>query len=620
MQRRHQKRLNYAVFHKTGDKVYKNRNIVAMSLTVEHELKIVCKINRFLDENQIAELSDVDEVNECLDKMRELQQEYEDVHIELRRELGDDEYEKTYKEFSNSRDLMMTWLKNAKVERAKFKKQSSNKILENLRTEERCVRRDILRELDNISNEKPVLIEDYERHIAVAEKSLCSYSAVFRKIEEQGPDFTDEFGKKYDDLCKSLNDLVITRRDIIRDMKVSAQNKEEKRLKEEASVKKGEEEDKNILLCETIHTNISDRFSSLESKIKVQMSDLTDAQVLEKRTEIKHFEKEFNEILDKILRLSQLNPSRYDETKDLLLGVNRRKNNLKSALESLQDRVNREILDRDISEEKIKNSSLLGIKLSIFEGYNSPLDFYTFKSKFNTLIASRVKACLLPDYLKSNYLSSQALQLVKEMDNMDEIWGRLEECFGDVATLLNLKLEKVGSCTPLVKVKGELETNESLVTIRNLMKELSTLALEHGIEQSLYHSSNLSKVFGLLDKKRQVDITKSLLDFDAGVKETWQHIMTTLDRDIRVNNKLLLLVPASSSDSPFDSGRDQPGYHNVSGGENLTCHICGKNDHIPTITRLGHKVINYHSCEKFVKMNPKERFEELLSKNCVLSV
>ena len=124
-----------------------------MSLTVDVELKIVCKINRFLDENQISMFSDVDEVNECLDKMRELQQEYEDVHIELRRELGDDEYEKTYTEFQKSRDVMMTWLKNAKIERMKFKKQSSEKILESLRAEERLVRRDILRELDNINVE-----------------------------------------------------------------------------------------------------------------------------------------------------------------------------------------------------------------------------------------------------------------------------------------------------------------------------------------------------------------------------------------------------------------------------------------------------------------------------------
>ena len=96
-------------------------------------------------------------------------------------------------------------------------------------------------------------------------------------FEEEGLNFTDEFGKKFDEHCNSLNHIVLTRRDTISSIKVSAQNDEEKRPKDEASVKAQEEEDKNILHYETVHTNICDRFSNLESKIKVDMSDITDA-------------------------------------------------------------------------------------------------------------------------------------------------------------------------------------------------------------------------------------------------------------------------------------------------------------------------------------------------------
>ena len=97
---------------------------------------------------------------------------------------------------------------------------------------------------------------------------------------------------------------------------------------------------------------------------------------------------------------------------------------------------------------------------------------------------------------------------------MDKIWEKLEESFGDVATLLNKKLRELGECTALTKAKGEDKINESLVKIKNLMIGLSTLASDHGIEHSLYHTSNLTKIFSLLGKKRQVEITKSLLDFD----------------------------------------------------------------------------------------------------------
>ena len=111
------KRLDYSHFHKTGEKEFKNRDILKMSVTIDCELKLVCKINRFLDEYQVSLFSDVDEIDESLAQMRELQQEYEDMHIELRRELGDEEYEKTYTEFQNSREVMMTWLTEAKKEK-----------------------------------------------------------------------------------------------------------------------------------------------------------------------------------------------------------------------------------------------------------------------------------------------------------------------------------------------------------------------------------------------------------------------------------------------------------------------------------------------------------------------
>ena len=44
------------------------------------------------------------------------------------------------------------------------------------------------------------------------------------------------------------------------------------------------------------------------------MSELTDAKVLEKRKEIILHEKDFNEILDKIVKPSKLNLSCYQET------------------------------------------------------------------------------------------------------------------------------------------------------------------------------------------------------------------------------------------------------------------------------------------------------------------
>ena len=82
---------------------------------------------------------------------------------------------------------------------------------------------------------------------------------------------------------------------------------------------------------------------------------------------------------------------------------------------------------------------MLGIQLEKFSGYDSALDFHTFKSDFYRLVVPRIQAPLLPDYLKKNFLVGQALELVKEIPDLDTIWDRLKSSYGDVITLMSKK-------------------------------------------------------------------------------------------------------------------------------------------------------------------------------------
>ena len=172
---------------------------------------------------------------------------------------------------------------------------------------------------------------------------------------------------------------------------------------------------------------------------------------------------------------------------------------------------------------------------------------------------------------------------------------------------MNMKLEELQKCTPLDKLRGERNINDILVKVRNIMKELASLASEHGVEHSLFHSSNLAKIYALLGKKRHIEITKNLLDYNAGEKEIWFHVLDSVDKEIRVNEQIILYHP-SVSQFYADS------CHFADDSNILLCHFCGESGHVPTVTTKGKMVINYHSCEKFVKMDPKERFEEIQNK------
>ena len=606
------KRIDYLTFHTTGEKVLKRTSptmsLTGESITIEHELKVSRKLERFVEENDLELFFDTEEVSHAIDVCRMILQEYEEVHVELIHELGTENYEQRFKiDYEKLRETMMSWIKSAKIDVNRRKKHVAEQVFDRLRSEENLLYKKIVIELRNFSVESPVLLETHERQMNVAEQLISEYTIMYQKIGEHGHTFTEEFGSRYDEMCIRLNEVVTSRRESIQNLKLSLRAAEESRIAEEASERYSKEKDELILSCKSVFSNISDRFSDLETKLQVQASGLSDAKLLEEQKELKTTVKEYHDILDKILKLSQSNPGRYAETEDLLPSVDERKEKLKNLLDQVRAEIVNEIEIRGISEEKVKNASLLGIKLPKFGDYKSDLDFYTFKGKFLQYFASKVKPALLPDYLKNNYLTGQALQIAKEIEDLDAIWERLEECFGHVPTLLNIKLEELQKCTPLDKLRGERAINENLVKIRNVMKELSTLAEEHGVEHSLYHSSNLAKIYILLGKKRHVELTKTLLDANKeGERGIWDHVLASVDKEIRINEQIMLYHPAlpNRSDSTHFAG----------GASQLVCEICGQTGHVPTMTKSGKMIINYHSCEKFVNMNPKERFDELKKK------
>ena len=102
-----------------------------------------------------------------------------------------------------------------------------------------------------------------------------------------------------------------------------------------------------------------------------------------------------------------------------------------------------------------------------YHGYGSSLDFYTFKSEFEKLISGRIQAKLLPDYLKCNSLEGQALDIVKEIHQMDEIWERLKNAFGNVNILLNNKLSEVIKYGPLWKIKNDEKIIQVMIKLIN---------------------------------------------------------------------------------------------------------------------------------------------------------
>ena len=204
---------------------------------MEQEGKNARKVERFLEQNGDLDLYfDIEELKTGIEEGLMVLRDYDDVHVELKQEVGGETYSKSYeKTYFLLREPLVKWILNAKIEANKRKKHFSDQILDRLRTEEILLRKRINLELDNISVERAVLMEDLERQLSVAENLISEYTEMFRKIGEQGPVFLKEFEIGFDETHLRLSQIVTSRREAISSQKQKFLDEEKSRQNIEAN-------------------------------------------------------------------------------------------------------------------------------------------------------------------------------------------------------------------------------------------------------------------------------------------------------------------------------------------------------------------------------------------------
>lgn len=161
-----------------------------------------------------------------------------------------------------------------------------------------------------------------------------------------------------------------------------------------------------------------------------------------------------------------------------------------------------EIKNREIEKENLFHESKLNIKLNKFAGYDSLVDIYTFQSDFEKVYSRTTPKRLMPDLLKNNHLDEPALSLVRFMDNIDEIWTRLKDSYGDTKMMLIKKLSEVGKMESLSKVNDPEKLISGLSKITNVIRDLIKLSKKHNMERRLYFGDGLDRIYKLLGDSR----------------------------------------------------------------------------------------------------------------------
>ena len=427
------------------------------------------------------------------------------------------------------------------------------------------------------------------------------------------PDFDKEFKEEFDTFIFEIEQDIIL---ATRAKRAVLQFKQDCLKREKAATISAE----TVSKAESLKTEITFRFKSLSSKFDVDLDNLGDSQILE-LNQNKNLDLEFNSILEKVTELSSLSTVNCANIDKLIKSVTKTRGRLALKKDTFFSKLQKIIVDRDITTEKLKNGSDLLVDFPRFSGYQCEIDFFTFRTKFRRLIEQKHQKKNWVDYLKHNYLCGQALLLVKNEKDYEKIWDRLSESFGNPRVLLQNKLSSIDKIGGLPPVSNEEKLVTALASLTNVMTDLSALASEHDIEGQLYEGGGLEKLFVVIGDSRHRKFRSQSLGHSYSKKQQWQALHEFLQKELNLNQTLVLDRKTAQSMGLIEKKKPDPPRKKPPDGAHTSlvsdkkCHICEQPGHTKIITAKGREILPYYLCETFVKMSPAERFSVLDTKN-----
>ena len=222
------------------------------------------------------------------------------------------------------------------------------------------------------------------------------------------------------------------------------------------------------------------------------------------------------------------------------------------------DLVTKEIKSRELSKEKAFKSSSLKISIPKFSGYDSSLDYYTFKDKFIQLYSNDVPLRAMPELLKNNYLVGPALEAVKRLDTIDEIWDSLKKEFGDPRIMLQKKLGELDSMGSLGRMREAEKVKDGLNKVVNTIKDLMRLAEDHGIEEKLYNGDGIYAIYKIIGEAKVTKFIERICETKPDGRDLWSELLKFLEKDIKVQLEKSLIY-RTFPDPKSKSEKDKEG-------------------------------------------------------------
>ncbi|MCH2406264.1 MAG: hypothetical protein MK200_08745, partial [Nitrosopumilus sp.] len=365
--------------------------------------------------------------------------------------------------------------------------------------------------------------------------------------------------------------------------------------------------------------------NTLENELQKSREDISDDEIMRRKNNFRDTCKQMDDLSNLVKEILSISIAGDPDIDEKLKKVTKRYDLIHNLKETYVRFVNQEVVSRELTKQELFKEGKLNINLPKFSGFDSKVDYYTFKSDFLKLHERTTPKRLMPDLLKKNFLDGSALSLVSSLDNIDNIWAQLKEAYGDAKLLLKNKLSQLDKISSLWKSRNPATLVSSLSKLINVMKDLMNLASEHGIEAKLYSGDGIEKIYMLLGDDKLTHWLSHISDMELNDKRLWVELTAFLVKDMKVQQQKLSIQNKCDESKQFSKYNkserrftEKQSSHYSGHNQDNTCHFCDGKDHVATNGPKGSKLIQYFACQKFAEMQPHERYLVLKEKGlCV---
>ena len=373
---------------------------------------------------------------------------------------------------------------------------------------------------------------------------------------------------------------------------------------------KSAEVQKNLskkLAFERLSKEVETMYVKLNQAFTAPAVNLSRDAMLRRKEEKPALALEFDRFRERADRLICDTEAQFDGKEDIVRDVIRLSGILEKSKTDYDNKVYNDLLTNDLTDDKLKLAEQTTIDIGKFSGAAGE-DFYTFKSKFLKVYTHHPKS-LMVEFLKNNHLTGKAKQCVGSLEDVDNIWKRLKDNFGNTEQMLLHHFSTITKMGSMSKRKSYTDKKHYLQALINSLQDALDLATEHDLTGELHYGPQLGKIVGLLETYLQNGWYKIISEESVAKPVRWLRLIVYLEAQLSIiqtrafeteSEELKQQTVPKDDEKPPKGGKGSSGYVTKATPANgELCKLC--DDKHPSANKA------FWSCKIFLLMSFKER-------------